>query len=78
MRPVAPDRPLHFIRACQENTSLLTSLLEWLDSERDKLLEGLAMTKGHDEILQQQGRVLQMATIRTLLGNMVRSKADAA
>lgn len=57
------DRLVH---ACQEDTAVLTSLLGWLDEEREKVLERLAdVNKTDTEIRILQGEARKLKELRT-------------
>ena len=68
------DKPLQFLRAAEHDTAIATSLLDWLDHEREKAVEAMIVAVEHDVILRMQGKVVAITGLRRILGDWTRSK----
>lgn len=62
------------IRALREDTSILTSLLSWLDEERNKVLERAVKANGLEEICRYQGEARKLHELRGLLAQMAQER----
>ena len=67
--------PIALIRACVENTGVLSSLLSWFDDEREKVKEHLADASG-DKILKLQGEAECLRRMRSLIAQMTKAKGE--
>lgn len=69
------EMPIRLIRACTEDTGILTSLLGWFDSEREKILNQLANANEID-IYQLQGEARCLRRMRSLIAQMTKAKGQ--
>lgn len=64
--------PVRFIRACVEDTGILTAVLAWLEAERSKVIERLADTVVNEEIYRLQGEARNLRRLSKLIVGMVK------
>lgn len=69
------DAPIRLIRACTEDTGVLTSLLGWFDSERTKVLSRLADANETD-IYQLQGEARCLRRLRAEIAALTKAKGQ--
>lgn len=62
------------IRACREDTAILTSFLGWLEEERRKVLERAIKEQDDAEVHRYQGEARKLHELRGLLGQMVKER----
>lgn len=68
--------PIMLVRACTENTSVLTSTLGWFDSERELVMSRLADEKELDEIYKLQGEARCIRRLRAMIAQMTKAKGQ--
>ena len=70
------DQPIPFIRACVENTSVLTSFLRWLDSQRESARNSLETVSEQKDLYRLQGRAECLRKLRSDIAAMTRDKGQ--
>jgi hypothetical protein len=69
------EKPIRLIRACTEDTGILTSLIGWFDAERDKTLHRLADADDKD-IYRLQGEANCLRRLRSAIAQMTKEKGQ--
>lgn len=72
------EYPARLVRACQEDTSILTSLLGYFEVERQKRLERLSHETDQTKFYRLQGEAHLLGELRVSIANMVKAKEEAA
>lgn len=65
------------VQACRDDTSILTSLVRWLDEERTAVLERLSNAEGND-IFKLQGEQRKITALKKKLFELVKLKDRAS
>lgn len=65
-----------FIRVCRENTSILSSLLDILEAQREMVLDRLAKENDTVEMHRFQGEARKLSALQATLKQMVRMKDE--
>jgi hypothetical protein len=66
--------PIRLIRACVEDTGILTSLLGWFDDERGSVVNHLADEKEPEEMYRLQGEARCIRRLRAAIAQMTKAK----
>jgi hypothetical protein len=72
---VKEDTPIRLIRACTEDTGILTSLLGWFDTEIESVRDQFVDAKDH-EIYKLQGEMRCMRRLRIKIATMTKAKGQ--
>lgn len=67
--------PVALIRACTENTGVLTATIGWFDAERAKILEQL-ITAPIEKVPHLQGQAECLRKLRAQIAQMTRMKGE--
>ena len=68
--------PIALIRACIENTAILTSILDWFDDERNSVVNHLADEKELEEVYRLQGEARCIRRLRLAIAQMTKAKGE--
>jgi hypothetical protein len=68
------DKPIRLIRACTEDTAILTALLRWFENERESVKERLADATLDLEIHRLQGEARCLRRLGKLMPTWTREK----
>lgn len=68
--------PTRFIRACTDDTSVLTDFLRWIETQRMQAVEQCAKNTVDAEIYRLQGEARALKRIATLVAQMMRMKGE--
>lgn len=70
------NQPIRLIRACTEDTGILTSTLGWFELERELVMSRLADEKELDEIYKLQGEARCIRRLRAMIAQMTKAKGQ--
>jgi hypothetical protein len=73
---VKDEKPIALIRACAENTGVLTATRRWLGSERETVLSHLGDAEELVEMYRLQGEARCLRRLSWAIAQMTREKGD--